>query len=247
MESCYAFVAFVSLLVYFSDECVECVRGVVALLWRARQQIARRQRAFANWVRLARSFRRLRRRQRLFAALGQHLQLTMFISMGLRPRRAPPPGLEAMPSLVDRALLKLLDRSMSLQDPLEAELQMMLGQMAREELQTFVDPEEALETSARVEFDDFATVVEAAGAQTPAAIARNLKAVTRISEAGLRNVADAITVGSAQTAAAPLRIMMPCGDTGRGSRASTELADPKMGGPCMDVGECHGGACSNQG
>ena len=53
------------------------------------------------------------------------------ISLGLRPRRAPPPGLEAMPSLVDRALLKLLDRSMSLQDPrvLEAELQLMLGQM----------------------------------------------------------------------------------------------------------------------
>ena len=54
--------------------CGLCCR-VVALLWRARQQSARRQRAVANWVRLARGFRRLRRRKRLWAALGQHLHL----------------------------------------------------------------------------------------------------------------------------------------------------------------------------
>ena len=54
----------VSLLVCFSDECVECVECVVALFWRARHQSARRQGAFANWVRLARTFRRLRRRKR---------------------------------------------------------------------------------------------------------------------------------------------------------------------------------------
>ena len=75
--------------------------------------------------------------------------------------RAPPPVLEAMPSLVDRALLKLLGRPVSLRAPrwLVAELRLVLGQMTEEMLQTFVDREEALETSGRLEFDDFATAV----------------------------------------------------------------------------------------
>ena len=121
------------------------------------------------------------------------------ISLGLRPRCAPPPGLEAMPSLVDRALLKLLGRPVSLRAPrwLVAELRLVLGQMTEEMLQTFVDREEALETSGRVEFDDFG----AAGPQTSPAIARSLGAAARSSEAGLRNVADAFTDVSAQTAA----------------------------------------------
>ena len=69
----------------------------------------------------------------------------------------------------------------------------------------FVDRVEALETRARVEFDDFETAVGAAGDQASPAIARSLDAVTRSSEAGVRNVADARTDGSAQTDNAPLR------------------------------------------
>ena len=151
------------------------------------------------------------------------------ISLELRMCRAPPPVLEAMPSLVDRALLKLLGRPVSLRAPrwLVAELRLVLGQMTEEMLQTFVDREEALETSGRLEFDDFATVVGAAGPQTSPAIARSLGAAARSSEAGLRNVADAFTDVSAQTAAAPLPTMMPCGDKGAGPHASTEHAARK--------------------
>ena len=87
------------------------------------------------------------------------------ISLELRACRAPPPVLEAMPSLVDRALLKVLERTMSLDDPrvLTIQLREALLQMTGEELQTFVDRVEALETRARVEFDDFETAVGAAG------------------------------------------------------------------------------------
>ena len=163
---------------------------VVALLGRARQQSARRQRAVANWCVSLGVFGGCA----VGSACGQRSAniSKCSISVELRTCRAPPPVLEAMPSLVDRALLKLLGRWLSLRPPrwLVAELRLVLGQMTEEMLQTFVDREEALETSGRVEFDDFG----AAGPQTSPAIARSLRAAARSSEAGLRNVADASCV-----------------------------------------------------
>ena len=112
-----------------------------------------------------------------------------------------------MPSRVDRALLTVLNRTMSLDDPqiLQIQVRAALLKMTGEELQAFVDGLEELKTNAMVEFDNFETAVEAAGDQTSPAIARSLDAVTRSSEAGVRNVADARTDGSAQTAKARLR------------------------------------------
>ena len=126
------------------------------------------------------------------SACGQR-SATIFessISIELRACRAPPPVLEAMESPVGRALRTVLDHTMLLDDRkiLQMQLRAALLKMTGEELQAFVDGMEA---------------VEAAGGQT--STARSLDAGTRSSEAGVRNVADARTDGSAQTDNAPLR------------------------------------------